>query len=720
MRSNPPSVSLLLRSLLEVPSASLRRKAPASPVALLAASLTSKGPCFARKAPASQGSEPKGAASPRVANRRNPPGSERTEGGEEAVSVQVFLQIFKEGVLQIQSQFIIIDEKYQSYCNFEQNSNTIVYFTDLTEQDEIHTVKFTLYHLNKQFPELFCILPDNLFIDLLIYFSIKDLTYAFGYDNMFPYYTGQKKLLYQRRNIKGLIVFQYYYEGRRFKLSFRILDLFGISSAGLEQLARANGIEMTSKDILSKYEYNPALMLQKDPNGYMSYSMDDAKVLCEIYENSIKSFNQILQDIYNLPSQLHFTKTTFPTTIGSLVNSIWMKNYKYNILKDNKILYLATYVQGVLNRSHKNYIPTNQTYFQKLKSIKSLHELINFQNDYPEEFEKMYYHLSQSDVFIFHIYQYASPIYLISESADTTTRPILGVTSGGRTVNERPLEVTIEYGADPDISGAYAGALNKTIYPIGRPRILAYSSNQTQTMTLGDFMHNYVKDKITTGLFKVVVSGKLSFYQDLIISKIIPDDFSKKKLNLDKINPDDATINSQFVLLRKEIINGTITETIWDVLTKVATNQELNEIKNLKVECALYWLDNDMVGTIEELADEFLKDPGECIFNNELKALTETRTHKWFPYPISKFVDPLLKQRMQLKSQKDSFSQSLQQSLKLIINTTWGNITSPYFGIGNVVCSEIVTAKIRTSVWLMSKALNTHLSIQLLTEVHFL
>jgi hypothetical protein len=37
--------------------------------------------------------------------------------------------------------------------------------------------------------------------------------------------------------------------------------------------------------------------------------------------------------------------------------------------------------------------------------------------------------------------------------------------------------------------------------------------------------------------------------------------------------------------------------------------------------------------------------------------------------------------------------------------------TSPYFDMNNVVCSETVTSSIRTSVWLMSRALNTYMSI---------
>jgi hypothetical protein len=114
-----------------------------------------------------------------------------------------------------------------------------------------------------------------------------------------------------------------------------------------EQLARSSGIEMDSKDLLSKYDYDPSSMLEKDPNGFMNYSMSDVWVLSSILDNLINSFNKIKEEIYNLPSECSFTKNTFPTTIGTVVNSIWMKNYKYNILGNNKLYHLATFKQGV-------------------------------------------------------------------------------------------------------------------------------------------------------------------------------------------------------------------------------------------------------------------------------------------------------------------------------------------------------------------------------------
>ncbi len=66
---------------------------------------------------------------------------------------------------------------------------------------------------------------------------------------------------------------------------------------------------------------------------------------------------------------------------------------------------------------------------------------------------------------------------------------------------------------------------------------------------------------------------------------------------------------------------------------------------------------------------------------------------------------------MELKKLKDPVSFATQDSIKLVINTLWGLLTSPFFDINNVVCSELVTSSIRTNVWKMAKALNTHLSI---------
>ena len=125
----------------------------------------------------------------------------------------------------------------------------------------------------------------------------------------------------------------------------------------------------------------------------------------------------------------------------------------------------------------------------------------------------------------------------------------------------------------------------------------------------------------------------------------------------------------------------------------------------------MYWLKSDQVLSMGELAEEYLKDKNTFAFNQELNAIIDTRTHKWYGYPLGSLIDPLIERRAYLKTLKDEFSYSTQESVKFIINTLWGLLTSPYFDLNNVVCSEYVTTSIRSSVWLMSKALNTNISI---------
>jgi hypothetical protein len=248
---------------------------------------------------------------------------------------------------------------------------------------------------------------------------------------MEPYYLGKKSYFQQRRNIKGNISFEEVFQNKKYKISFKIIDLFGLTAGSLQQLAQSCGIQMDSKEVFSKYNYDPSSMLKDNFASYLAYSMDDVFVLLQIYESLKNSFNNIMEDIYNIPKTQLFTNQNFPTTIGTVVNTIWLKNYKFNILKNNKLIHLALLKQGVLNKMHENYIH-NLYYFEQLNTIKSYDQLQDYQEQNPQEFEIMYDHLSQSKVFLFQIYQYATPNFLISESANSSTRPILGVTSGLR------------------------------------------------------------------------------------------------------------------------------------------------------------------------------------------------------------------------------------------------------------------------------------------------
>jgi hypothetical protein len=80
---------------------------------------------------------------------------------------------------------------------------------------------------------------------------------------------------------------------------------------------------------------------------------------------------------------------------------------------------------------------------------------------------------------MFSFYEYASAKYMV-ESSFSNSKLLLSMSSGGRTVNERPLECEIIYGADIYISSAYGSIMRSMIYPLGHPRYLVYSVNQSE------------------------------------------------------------------------------------------------------------------------------------------------------------------------------------------------------------------------------------------------
>jgi hypothetical protein len=148
--------------------------------------------------------------------------------------------------------------------------------------------------------------------------------------------------------------------------------------------------------------------------------------------------------------------------------------------------------QGILNPLHKNY-QDNKESFEFFKKIKSLQDLIDLEKSSDPLFCKLEI-LLQKGVFSYTPLNYCSTQYLIENSVGNNSI-VLGMTSGGRTVNERPEEYLIEYGADVAISSAYGTILLDAQLSVGRASIYCKTSNQTNVLTLGEFMQKYY-DKI--------------------------------------------------------------------------------------------------------------------------------------------------------------------------------------------------------------------------------
>lgn len=181
----------------------------------------------------------------------------------------------------------------------------------------------------------------------------------------------------------------------------------------------------------------------------------------------------------------------------------------------------------------------------------------------------------------------------------------------------------------------------------------AKSPNMQSKMLLKEFLKTNLKKFSKNNMYMIIVSGQLDFEQDFIHSKIPVTQSVKSKItNLLELEVDQQAIEGNFLLLRKEIINGGITKSTLDILKKVCTSNELKEIYNLEVETALFYYDEDCITDIEEFLNAILLDKGFYSFDLKTSQLVDTCCFKTFLFPIKGFVEPLINERLMLKSQK--------------------------------------------------------------------
>lgn len=84
------------------------------------------------------------------------------------------------------------------------------------------------------------------------------------------------------------------------------------------------------------------------------------------------------------------------------------------------------------------------------------------------------------------------------------------------------------------------------------------------------------------------------------------------------------------------------------------------------------------------------------------KISVSQQCHKWVGVTLGEmYITELLRQRKQHPKKTP-----LNELFKLCINTTFGDMVSPYFTVGNVVVGNNITARARSLAWYMEKGLN--------------
>jgi hypothetical protein len=163
--------------------------------------------------------------------------------------------------------------------------------------------------------------------------------------------------------------------------------------------------------------------------------------------------------------------------------------------------------------------------------------------------------------------------------------------------------------------------------------------------------------------------------------------------------------DGHFALLRRELRNGIITSDVLDTLRKVATAAELGALLRLEVTTAVFYRASDR-RTPEEWVDEVLAGPddsGTVVLDTGERP--DTRPTIWYGVPLEGFSGRLVEERDRLKAQDDAGAGALQEVIKLLVNTLYGDLASRFFEVGNVVLANVITARARVAVWMMAKAL---------------
>lgn len=572
-------------------------------------------------------------------------------------------------------------------------------------------------------------LPKKL--TLLMFYSPKDLMLLHGRRNFDRLVLPETNLegegpigqITQKRNIKAR-----YKTGKH---TINIRDLKGWTVGSLKALAASVAVELTDKGAMDKYKTEMLTGLIEEPENYLKYAIGDTDCLFDIYREFTTNVQKLQSASLSIPESECYTTENIPMTTGSLVaNSV--RKYLENTLGSPGVAPVVFRKLGELDLSQPvdrlvNGQKARRDFFKTIRSLDSLREFFKSSAlseailpGEPGPLQKAYGNLMESE-YATQAYSLASPQVFGRDTK--TTAAHLAPVHGGRALNEIPNEYRLENVLDADLSSAYATAMCSLIYPVGLPRVESFTGNQ-ERFTLREALKK-IEGKATPGCWMIVVSGKLPFAQDLILSKLV----SAREINKAMVsgggddteeNDDLTKIPGPVVHLRREIVNGVITTDVLETIKKVASNQEYKAFLELQVVAMAYHLETEKFTDFDAWADFVLKDTGEVKSVNG--QVTDTRTRAWFALPLSDIFGKLTNERKAIKKRAKELKPRVdsgdaeakhaydrhhadQEARKLFINTGYGTIASVYFPIGNSIVGNNITAKVRVNAWMMAKAL---------------
>ena len=487
---------------------------------------------------------------------------------------------------------------------------------------------------------------------------------------------GSKKHYDKTRNLLKIPIFLKTEDYGRAQLVLRVADLGKVSQGGLYQTVKGLGIEMEEKTLMDDYKKEMLVPYKNKKllKDYIKYAKSDASILFKIREANNKRSKTLYETL----------KITAPEkeklTTGSVVAGLFYDWLKEIIDEKDEII---------------DALPGYRYFTKKNGKPYDLCDLLK-----------------------------KCGVSYFAQTNPEYTKQTNAIIQGGRAKNERPTVIRDDgVIADADLSSCYATILENLVYPVGLPyTYYTHESSKRKPMTLGKFLKKHEKSLIPR-LYTIIVSGKLNHHQTLVPSKVV----DNLRIN-EKYNPDNPKIDAEFRLYTREIINGVITSDILEVLRNVCNTRELASWMNLEVISAVWYPQQKdtffpalWAGVIKEETQN--GDLNEIIIEQKSdgkEIINDNRTRYWVGIPVKDFIQPFKQKRKELKERRNKVSKNTsnwkqldaqQNSMKLVCNTLYGVLASPYFDIGNVVVANNITAAARTAVWCLATAAGTYQSI---------
>ena len=527
--------------------------------------------------------------------------------------------------------------------------------------------------------------PIQVFTNLFFYFSITDLYVAFGQEAILNL-VKQKSIRQRRTNISGSFIVQDVYKNQNIKYHVKLKDMSGLNRTSLKNFANSYGLNVEDKGLLDSYKTEMEKGLFEMPNQFCLYAYNDCELLEKILLTVINSLNELLKKVF-LEQTFEYSNSTVPMTIGTIVDNLYNFYFENTYMQNNDFAYMALAKKSILDPLNKNY-NLNLSLLKDLNGIKNKQQLKAFKIENPALYDRIAKFARNRNNFSIYATQYCSHKFLtmFQNSSDYNIASLASIV-GGRTVNERPFEMMINYGVDIDIVSAYSSTLQNFGLIVGEPNITETDFN-SEKIKLKQFLKKF-KNKKLSKYTKILVSGNLSFEQNLILSRIDSDTVLAGALKKSIIDEEISQTTRTPALLRKQIYNGTLTMEFIDILKKTCSSLELKEFYELDVIAALYYLESDLLSW-----DDFLN---ECFEN--------PKTKKWCVLPFKPFMEKLIDLRNVYKKSSDPniFAQNI--TIKLIMNTFYGLLSSIYFKINNALLGDLITGHIRVCSWLLTTAL---------------